>query len=124
MMTNVVCQRRTVTHESFEKRLGAEGNADSGPAKKAKAVGGGAVKKAPEKAMIAESASLPKPKRKEKRKAAQMESQAEDHTSEEEVSDERRARKKKKKAAKAMPHVIEGAEEAEEEEEDLEPLLA
>ncbi|MQL89463.1 hypothetical protein Taro_022033 [Colocasia esculenta] len=87
-------------------------------------VGGGAVKKAPEKAMIAESASLPKPKRKEKRKAAQMESQAEDHTSEEEVSDKHRAHKKKKKAAKAVPCAVEDVEEAEEEEEDFEPLLA
>ncbi|MQM01733.1 hypothetical protein Taro_034490 [Colocasia esculenta] len=90
---------------------------ESGAAKTA--VGGGAMKKASGKAVIAESASLPQPKRKEKRKAAQMESQAEDHTSEEEVSDEHRARKKKK-AARAVPRVIEDAEGAEE---DLEPLL-
>ncbi|MQL94985.1 hypothetical protein Taro_027648 [Colocasia esculenta] len=85
--------------------------------------GGGAMKKASEKAVIAEAASLPQPKRKEKRKAAQLESRAEDHTSEEEVSDGRRARKKKK-AARAVPRTIEAAAGAEEEEEDLEPLLA
>ncbi|MQM02729.1 hypothetical protein Taro_035500 [Colocasia esculenta] len=95
-----------------------------GPAQKAKAVvRRGAVKEAPETAAIAEAASLPQSKRKEKCKAARLESRAEDRTSEEEVSDERRARKKKK-ATKTMPRVVESAEEVEEEEEDLEPLLA
>ncbi|MQL89782.1 hypothetical protein Taro_022365 [Colocasia esculenta] len=95
-----------------------------GPAQKAKAVvRGGATKEAPEKVAIAEAASLPQPKRKEKRKAARLESRAEDRTSEEEVFGERRARKKKK-ATKTMPRVVESAEEMEEEEEDLEPLLA
>ncbi|MQL92833.1 hypothetical protein Taro_025457 [Colocasia esculenta] len=104
-------------------RLG-EGDSAKGPARKAKAVArGGAVKKAPETATIAEAASLPQPKRKEKRKAAQQESRAKDCTSEEEVSDERRVRKKKK-ATKTMPHVAESATEVEEEEEDFEPLLA
>ncbi|MQL88222.1 hypothetical protein Taro_020777 [Colocasia esculenta] len=55
-----------------------------GPAQKAKAVvRGGATKEAPEKVAIAEAASLPQPKRKEKRKAARLESRAEDRTSEE-----------------------------------------
>ncbi|MQM15075.1 hypothetical protein Taro_048010 [Colocasia esculenta] len=95
-----------------------------GPAQKAKAVvRGGAVKEAPEMAAIAEATSLPQSKRKEKRKAARLESRAEDRTSEEEVSDERRARKKKK-AAKTMLRVVESAKEVEEEEEDLKPLLA
>ncbi|MQL75872.1 hypothetical protein Taro_008253, partial [Colocasia esculenta] len=104
-------------------RLG-EGDSAKGPARKAKAVArGGAVKKAPETATIVEAASLPQPKRKEKRKAARQESRAEDCTSEEEVSDERRVRKKKK-ATKTMPRVAESATEVEEEEEDFEPLLA
>ncbi|MQM16112.1 hypothetical protein Taro_049067 [Colocasia esculenta] len=95
-----------------------------GPAQKAKAVvRGGAVKEAPETAAIAEAASLPQSKRKEKRNSALVELQAGDRTSKEEVSNERRARKKKK-ATKTMPRVAESAEEVEEEEEDLEPLLA
>ncbi|MQL89816.1 hypothetical protein Taro_022399 [Colocasia esculenta] len=93
-----------------------------GPTKKAKTVAGeGAMKKASEKAVTAEAASLPPLKRKEKLKVVHMESRAEDHSSEEEVSDEHRARKKKKKAVKAMQRVVEGAEKAEE---DIEPLLA
>ncbi|MQL99597.1 hypothetical protein Taro_032325 [Colocasia esculenta] len=82
--------------------------------------GSGAMKKASEKTVIAEAASLPQPKRKEKREAAQMGTRAEDHTSEEKVSDGRRARKKKK-AARTVPRAIEAAAGAEE---DLEPLLA
>ncbi|MQM13413.1 hypothetical protein Taro_046339 [Colocasia esculenta] len=95
-----------------------------GPAQKAKAVvRGGVVKEAPETAAIAEAASLPQSKRKEKCKVARLESRAEDRTFEEEVSDERRDRKKKK-ATKTMPRIVESAEEVEGEEEDLEPLLA
>ncbi|MQM07016.1 hypothetical protein Taro_039851 [Colocasia esculenta] len=84
---------------------------------------GSAVKEAPETAAIAGAASLPQPKRKEKRKAALVEPQAGGRTSEEEVSNEPRARKRKK-ATKSMPRVAESAAEVEEEEEDLEPLLA
>ncbi|MQL88198.1 hypothetical protein Taro_020747, partial [Colocasia esculenta] len=95
-----------------------------GPAQKAKAVArGGAVKEALETAATAGAASLPQPKRKEKRKAALVESQAGGRTSEEEVSNEPRARKKKK-ATKSLPRVAGSAAEVEEEEEDLEPLLA
>ncbi|MQL99099.1 hypothetical protein Taro_031817, partial [Colocasia esculenta] len=86
-------------------------------------VRGGAVKEALETAATAGAASLPQPKRKEKRKAALVESQAGGRTSEEEVSNELRARKKKK-ATKSMPRVVGSAAEVEEEEEDLEPLLA
>ncbi|MQL74736.1 hypothetical protein Taro_007099 [Colocasia esculenta] len=64
-----------------------EGGMAKGPAQKAKAVArGGAMKKALETATIAGAASLPQPKRKEKRKAALVESQARGHISEEEVS--------------------------------------
>ncbi|MQM03320.1 hypothetical protein Taro_036098 [Colocasia esculenta] len=95
-----------------------------GPAQKAKAaVRGGAEKEAPETAAIAKAASLPQSKRKEKRKAALVESQAGGRTSEEEVSNEPRARKKKK-ATKSMPRAAGSAAEVEEEDEDLEPLLA
>ncbi|MQM05905.1 hypothetical protein Taro_038721 [Colocasia esculenta] len=95
-----------------------------GPAQKAKVVArGGAVKKALETAATAGAASLPQPKRKEKCKAALVESQAGGRTSEEEVSNEPRARKKKK-VTKSMPRVAGSAAEVEEEEEDLEPLLA
>ncbi|MQM05407.1 hypothetical protein Taro_038215 [Colocasia esculenta] len=95
-----------------------------GSMQKAKAaVRGGAVKEAPETAAIAEAASLPQSKRKEKRKAALVESQAGGRTFEEEVSNEPRAHKKKK-ATKSMPRVAGSAAEVEEEEEDLEPLLA
>ncbi|MQL90490.1 hypothetical protein Taro_023082, partial [Colocasia esculenta] len=95
-----------------------------GPAQKAKAVArGGAVKEALETAATAGAASLLQPKRKEKRKAALVESQAGGRTFEEEVSKEPRARKKKK-ATKSMPRVAGSATEVEEEEEDLEPLLA
>ncbi|MQL77639.1 hypothetical protein Taro_010046 [Colocasia esculenta] len=101
-----------------------EGGSAKGPAQKAKAVAkGGAVKEALEKATTAGATSLPQPKRKEKRKAALVESQAGGRTSEEEVSYEPRARKKKK-ATKSMPRVAESAAAVEEEEEDLEPLLA
>ncbi|MQM18956.1 hypothetical protein Taro_051955 [Colocasia esculenta] len=108
-------------------RLDEDAPVKESGAKAKTAAGGGAMKKASEKAVIAEATSFPQPKRKEKRKAAQAESRAEDHTSEEEVSDERRARKKKKKkkkVVKVMSRAAEGAEEAEEEEVDLEPLLA
>ncbi|MQM22031.1 hypothetical protein Taro_055077 [Colocasia esculenta] len=95
-----------------------------GPAQKAKAVArGGAVKEALETEATAGAVSLPQPKRKEKRKAALVESQAGGCTSEEEVSNEPRARKKKK-AMKSMPRIAGSAAEVEEEEEDLEPLLA
>ncbi|MQL86455.1 hypothetical protein Taro_018982 [Colocasia esculenta] len=95
-----------------------------GSAQKAKAVvRGGAVKKALETAATAGVASLPQPKRKEKRKAALVESQDGGRTSEEELSNEPRARKKKK-ATKSMPRIAGSAAEVEEEEEDLEPLLA
>ncbi|MQL88235.1 hypothetical protein Taro_020784 [Colocasia esculenta] len=101
-----------------------EGGSAKGSAQKAKVVArGGAVKEAPETATTAGATSLPQTKRKEKRKAALVESQAGDRTSEEEVSYEPRARKKKK-ATKSMPRVAESAAAVEEEEEDLEPLLA
>ncbi|MQM18969.1 hypothetical protein Taro_051966 [Colocasia esculenta] len=101
-----------------------EGGTAKGPAQKAKAVARGvAVKKALETATTAGATSPPQPKRKEKCKAALVESRAGGHTSEEEVSYEPRARKKKK-ATKSMPHVAESAAAVEEEEEDLEPLLA
>ncbi|MQM04084.1 hypothetical protein Taro_036873 [Colocasia esculenta] len=101
-----------------------EGGSAKGPAQKAKAVErGGAVKEALETVTTAGAASLPQTKRKEKRKAAVVESQAEGRTSEEEASYEPRARKKKK-ATKPMPRVVESAAAVEEEEEDLEPLLA
>ncbi|MQL77780.1 hypothetical protein Taro_010197 [Colocasia esculenta] len=85
-----------------------EGGSVKGPAQKAKAVG---------------ATSLPQTKRKEKRKATEVESQAEGRSFEEEVSYEPRARKKKK-AAKRMPRVAESGTAVEEEEEDIEPLLA
>ncbi|MQL96049.1 hypothetical protein Taro_028727, partial [Colocasia esculenta] len=101
-----------------------EGGMAKGPAQKAKAVArGGAVKKALETATTAGAASLPQPKRKEKRKADLVELQAGGHTSEEEVSYEPQACKKKK-ATTSMPRVAESAAAVEEEEEDLEPLLA
>ncbi|MQL78970.1 hypothetical protein Taro_011382 [Colocasia esculenta] len=101
-----------------------EGGSAKGPAQKAKAVArGGAAKEALETATTAGVTSLLQTKRKEKRKAAVVESQAEGRSSEEEMSYEPRARKKKK-AAKPMPRVAESAAEVEEEEEDLEPLLA
>ncbi|MQL80304.1 hypothetical protein Taro_012774 [Colocasia esculenta] len=105
-------------------RLDKGGSAE-GPAQGAKAVArGGAVKKALETAMTAGATSLPQVKRKEKRKAAVVESQAGGRSSEEGVSDEPRARRKRK-MMKPMPHVAEGAAAVEEEaEEDLEPLLA
>ncbi|MQL81970.1 hypothetical protein Taro_014435 [Colocasia esculenta] len=105
-------------------RLDEEGSA-KGSAQQAKAVTrGGAVKKALEMATTAEATSLPQTKRKEKRKAAVVESQAGGRSSEEGVSDEPRARKKRK-MTKPMPHVAEGAAVVEEEaKEDLEPLLA
>ncbi|MQL97611.1 hypothetical protein Taro_030307 [Colocasia esculenta] len=82
-----------------------------GPAQKAKAVArGGAVKEALETAATARAATLPQPKRKEKRKADLVESQAGGRTSEEEVSNEPRARKKKK-ATKSMPRVAGSAAE-------------
>ncbi|MQL76974.1 hypothetical protein Taro_009374 [Colocasia esculenta] len=101
-----------------------EGGSAKGPAQKAKAVArGGAVKEALETATTAGATSLPQTKRKEKRKAAMVESQAEGRTSEEEVSYEPRARKKKK-ATKSMLHIAESAAAVEDEEEDREPLLA
>ncbi|MQL91824.1 hypothetical protein Taro_024442 [Colocasia esculenta] len=101
-----------------------KGGSAKGPAQKAKAVArGGAVKAVLETATTAGATSLPQTKRKEKCKAAVVESQAEGRTSEEEVSYEPRARKKKK-ATKPMPRVVESAAAVEEEEEDLEPLLA
>ncbi|MQL92437.1 hypothetical protein Taro_025053, partial [Colocasia esculenta] len=101
-----------------------EGVSAKGPAQKAKAVArGGAVKEALEMAATAGATSLPQPKRKEKRKAALVESQVGGRTSEVEVSNEPRARKKKK-ATKSMLRAARGAAEVEEEEEDLEPLLA
>ncbi|MQL99067.1 hypothetical protein Taro_031784 [Colocasia esculenta] len=91
---------------------------------KAKVVArGGAVKEALETATTAGATSLPQTKRKEKRKAAVVESQAEGRTSEEEVSYEPRARKKKK-ATKSMLHIAESVAAVEDEEEDREPLLA
>ncbi|MQL96762.1 hypothetical protein Taro_029448 [Colocasia esculenta] len=102
-----------------------EGGSAKGPAQGAKAVArGGAVKKALETATTAGATSLPQVKRKEKRKAAVVESQAGGRSSEEGVSDEPRAHRKRK-MTKPMPHVAEGAAAVEEEaEEDLEPLLA
>ncbi|MQM22678.1 hypothetical protein Taro_055733 [Colocasia esculenta] len=102
-----------------------EGGSAKGPAQGAKAVArGGAVKKALETTTTAGATSLPQVKRKEKRKAAVVESQAGGRSSEEGVSDEPRDRKKRK-MTKPMPHVAEGAAAVEEEaEEDLEPLLA
>ncbi|MQL92023.1 hypothetical protein Taro_024644 [Colocasia esculenta] len=101
-----------------------KGGSAKGPAQKAKAVArGGAVKEVLETATTAGATSLPQTKRKEKRKAAVVESQAEGRTSKEVVSYEPRARKKKK-ATKPMPRVAESAAAVEEEEEDLEPLLA
>ncbi|MQL90630.1 hypothetical protein Taro_023221 [Colocasia esculenta] len=101
-----------------------EGGSAKGPAQKAKAVArGSAAKEAVETATTAGAASLPQPKRKEKRKAAWVESQAGGRTFEEEVSYEPRDRKKKK-ATKSMLHVAESAAAVEDEEEDLEPLLA
>ncbi|MQM21078.1 hypothetical protein Taro_054112 [Colocasia esculenta] len=101
-----------------------EGGSAKGPAQKAKVVArGGATKEALETVTTAGAASLPQPKRKEKRKAARVESQAGGRTSEEEVSYEPRARKKKK-ATKSMLHVAESTAAVEDEEEDLEPLLA
>ncbi|MQL75455.1 hypothetical protein Taro_007804 [Colocasia esculenta] len=101
-----------------------EGGSAKGPTQKAKAVArGGAAKEALETATTAGATSLPQTKRKEKRKAAVVESQAEGRSSEEEVSYEPRARKKKK-AARPMLHVVESGAAVEEEEEDLEPLLA
>ncbi|MQL96028.1 hypothetical protein Taro_028694 [Colocasia esculenta] len=99
-----------------------EGGSAKGPAQKAKAVArGGAAKEALETATTAGATSLPQTKRKEKRKATEVESQAEGRSFEEEVSYEPRARKKKK-AAKPMPRVAESG--AAVEEEDIEPLLA
>ncbi|MQM23176.1 hypothetical protein Taro_056239 [Colocasia esculenta] len=105
-------------------RLDGGGSA-KGSAQQAKAVTrGGAVKKALETVTTAGETSLPQTKRKEKRKAAVVESQAGDRSSEEGVSDEPRAHKKRK-MKKPMPHVVEGAAVVEEEaEEDFEPLLA
>ncbi|MQL80007.1 hypothetical protein Taro_012443 [Colocasia esculenta] len=101
-----------------------EGGSAKGPAQKAKAVArGGAAKEALGTATTAGATSLPQTKRKEKCKAAVVESQAEGRSSEEEVSYEPRAHKKKK-AAKPMPRVAESGAAVEEEEEDLEPLLA
>ncbi|MQL90489.1 hypothetical protein Taro_023083 [Colocasia esculenta] len=101
-----------------------KGGSAKGPAQKVKAVArGGAVKEVLETATTAGATSLPQTKRKEKRKAAVVESQAEGRTSEEEVSYEPRARRKKK-ATKPMPRVAESAAAVEEEEEDPEPLLA
>ncbi|MQM08156.1 hypothetical protein Taro_041008 [Colocasia esculenta] len=105
-------------------RLDGGGSA-KGSAQQAKAATrGGAVKKALETATTAGATSLPQTKRKEKRKAAVVESQAGDRSSEEGVSDEPRAHKKRK-MKKPMPRVVEGAAVVEEEaEEDFEPLLA
>ncbi|MQL80533.1 hypothetical protein Taro_012960 [Colocasia esculenta] len=101
-----------------------EGGSAKGPAQKAKAVArGGAAREALETATTAGATSLPQTKRKEKRKATEVESQAEGRSFEGEVSYEPRARKKKK-AAKPMPHVAESGAAVEEEEEDIEPLLA
>ncbi|MQL77896.1 hypothetical protein Taro_010315 [Colocasia esculenta] len=101
-----------------------EGGSAKGPAQKEKAVArGGAVKEALETATTAGATSLPQTKRKEKCKAAVVESQAEGRTSEEEVSYEPRARKKKK-ATKSMLQITESTAVVEDEEEDLEPLLA
>ncbi|MQM01343.1 hypothetical protein Taro_034097 [Colocasia esculenta] len=55
-------------------RLDEDAPVKESGAKAKTAAGGGAMKKASEKAVIAEAASLPQPKRKEKRKAAQAES--------------------------------------------------